>query len=114
MIVFVVIYPKKPPKIFAATLIACGVPFYVNMNNFKYGLPVPNAWYICLKPDTLEQKAVAMNLTAQQRLLDLFGRQSVVRSLDLEQYEIPRVATGNDIVNLRFQVVKVSFGRVEF
>ena len=32
-----------------------------------------------------------MNLTAQQRLLDLFGRQSVVRSRDLEQYEIPRV-----------------------
>ena len=32
-----------------------------------------------------------MNLTAQQRLLDLFGRQSVVRSRDLEQHEISRV-----------------------
>lgn len=32
-----------------------------------------------------------MNLTAQQRLLDLFSKQSVVRSRDLEQYEIPRV-----------------------
>jgi hypothetical protein len=63
----------------------------MNMNYFKYGFPVPNTWYIFLKPDTLERKAVAMNLTAQQRLLDLFGRQSVVRSLDLEQYEIPRV-----------------------
>jgi predicted transcriptional regulator of viral defense system len=32
-----------------------------------------------------------MNLTAQQRLLDLFDRQSVVRSRDLEQHEISRV-----------------------
>ena len=32
-----------------------------------------------------------MNPTAQQRLLDLFGRQSVIRSRDLEQYEIPRI-----------------------
>ncbi len=44
-----------------------------------------------IKLNILEQKAVAMNLTAQQRLLDLFGKQSVVRSRDLEQYEIPRV-----------------------
>lgn len=32
-----------------------------------------------------------MNRTAQQRLLDLFDRQSVVRSCDLEQHEISRV-----------------------
>lgn len=32
-----------------------------------------------------------MNFTAQQRLLDLFARQSVVRSRDLEQYEISRI-----------------------
>jgi len=32
-----------------------------------------------------------MNLTAQQKLLDLFGNQSVLRSRDLAQYEIPRV-----------------------
>ena len=36
-------------------------------------------------------EAVTMNPTAQQRLLDLFGRQSVIRSRDLEQYEIPRI-----------------------
>jgi len=38
-----------------------------------------------------------MNLTAQQKLLDLFGRQSVVRSRDLEQYEIPRVKDSNGL-----------------
>ena len=32
-----------------------------------------------------------MNLTAQKKLLELFDKQSVVRSRDLEQYEIPRV-----------------------
>lgn len=39
----------------------------------------------------MERKAVTMNLTAQQRLLDLFDRQSVVRSRDLEQHEISRI-----------------------
>jgi predicted transcriptional regulator of viral defense system len=32
-----------------------------------------------------------MNLTAQQKLLNLFGKQSVLRSRDLAQHEIPRV-----------------------
>ena len=32
-----------------------------------------------------------MNLTAQQKLLNLFGKQSVIRSHELEQYGIPRV-----------------------
>lgn len=32
-----------------------------------------------------------MNLTAQQKLLELFSKQSVLRPRDLEQHEIPRI-----------------------
>ena len=62
-----------------------------SVRSFKYCLIVANTRYIFSQHVTLKQKAVTMNLTAQQKLLDLFGRQSVVRSRDLEQYEIPRV-----------------------
>jgi hypothetical protein len=50
-------------------------------------LPVPNTRYLLLQSDTLERKTVVMNLTAHQQLLellDLFGRQILVRSRDLE------------------------------
>ncbi len=35
-----------------------------------------------------------MNLTAQQKLLDLLGKQGVIRSRDLKHYEISRVELG--------------------
>lgn len=60
------------------------------MRSHKYSLIVPNSRYIFLQTYILELWR-AMNLTAQKKLLELFGKQSVVRSRDLEQYEIPRV-----------------------